>query len=172
MAMMLVPAAVRIVGCGRWSMGDDQAGLVVADRLREKDLPRTVVVRDEAPGSELATELTPDIGLLIIVDAAPADERHPPGSSARLDYRRQPDLLLPKARGSTHALSVDAGLELAEALGLLPKDVWVYAIFGKHFERHLGLSPAAEAGIAPLVARIERDVRQWLVARPSAKPTT
>ncbi len=172
MAMIPVTAAVRIVGCGRWSMGDDQAGLVVADRLLEKDLPRTVVVRDEAPGSELATGLSPDIGLLIIVDAAPADEKHPPGSSAHFDYRKQPDLLLPKACGSTHALSVDMGLELAETLGLLPKDVWIYAIFGKRFERGLGLSPATEAGIAPLVARIERDVRQWLVARPSATSTT
>ena len=169
--MIPVPAAVRIVGCGWWSMGDDQAGLVVADRLREKNLPRTEVVRDEAPGSELATELSAGIGLLIIVDSAPADDQHPPGASVRLDYRKDRDLLLPKARGSTHALSVDLGLELAETLGLLPKDVWIYAIFGRHFERRLGLSPATEAGIAPLVARIERDVRQWLVARPSATST-
>jgi Ni,Fe-hydrogenase maturation factor len=27
---------VRIVGCGRWSMGDDQAGLVAADMLRRR----------------------------------------------------------------------------------------------------------------------------------------
>lgn len=158
---------VRIVGCGRWSMGDDQVGLVVAERLREWGIPRAVVVLDEAPGSELASGLGEGVKLLVIVDAAGADEHHPAGSSERIDYRERPEILAARSRGDTHSFSVDAGLELAETLGLLPDDVWIYAIFGTIFDRRLGMCPATEAGIAPLVQRIHRDVTRWLVAHPS-----
>ena len=156
---------VRILGCGRWSMGDDQAGLVVADRLLERNIPHSVIARDEAPGSEIAGGLSKGVRLLLIVDAARADEQHPPGTAEWIDYRAHPDMLIARASGDTHSISVNTGLQLAETLGLLPDEVWVYAIFGTHFHRRMGMSPATEAGISPLVQRIERDVRRWLVAR-------
>ena len=109
-------ARVRIVGCGRQLMGDDQAGLLVADRLRDSDLLHTTVVCDEAPGSELAVGLDEAVELLIVVDAAPADATHAPGSFVRIDYRAHPERLINSARGDTHSLSVAHGLELAGAL--------------------------------------------------------
>ena len=52
-------------------MGDDQAGLGVAQYLRGLRLPEATVVCDESPGSELAVGLDESVELLVVVDAAP-----------------------------------------------------------------------------------------------------
>ena len=156
--------AVRIVGCGRWSMGDDRAGLAAADLLQQRALPRTVVELDEAPGGNLATESLEGVELLIVVDAARADERHPAGTLLRFDYRDGPPISAPQRQGNTHGLSVDTGLELADALGVLPPHVWIYAIFSDDFDRKMVMGEAIESGVVRLADRIERDVRDWLGA--------
>ena len=158
-------ARVRIVGCGRQLMGDDQAGLGVAQYLRGLHLPDTIVVCDESPGSELAVGLEGAVGLLIVVDAAPAGAAHKPGSFVRLDYRAHPEKFISSARGDTHSLSVAQGLKLAETLGLLPESVWVYALFGVRFERTDELTGAVGAAIEVLAERVAQDVREWLAQR-------
>jgi len=159
--MAAVPP-VQIVGCGRWSMGDDQAGLVIADRLRRRKIPNAAIVGSEAPGTELPAGLSEAVRLLVIIDAAVADERHLPGTFECIRYGGQPEVIASRSRGDTHSLSVDTGLRLAAALELLPKDTWIYAIFGTNFDRCLDLGPEIDAGIEPVTQRIERDVRQWL----------
>lgn len=161
----MVPATVRIVGCGRWSMGDDQAGLVVASCLTELGLPDTLVVGDETPGCGLVPEQADGTELLVLVDAAPADDAHPAGSFARIDYRKYAELLAEGTKGCTHTLGVSAGLRLAGELGVLPGHVWIYVLFGTRFERHLELSAAVREGVEPVVERIELDVKRWLCAR-------
>ncbi len=152
-------------------MGDDLAGLAVADGLLERHLPDTVIARTETPGSELASGLDGTIGLLIVVDAAAADVSHPSGSFERIDYHEHPDALTERAQGGTHGLGVCSGLQLADALGQLPKDVWVYAVFGSSFERRLKLGVPVARGIETVIDRIERDVRCWLHARRDANPS-
>ncbi len=159
-----MPPPIRIVGCGRRSMGDDQAGLLVAERLWQMHLPRAEVVVDEAPGSELAGGLSEEVELLVVVDAALADAVHAAGSFERIDYRSNPQIIKSRTRADTHSLSVATGLELAETLGLLPKTVWVYAIFGKDFTRRLDLCPETAAGIEPLAERIKSDLGNWPAA--------
>lgn len=156
---------VRIVGCGRWAMSDDQAGLIVAERLRRHPLPDTTIIQTESPLTEFVDEAGEPVELLIVIDAAQADEGHPPGTVSRLDYRERADVLIPKSRTNTHALSVDAGLELADALGLLPACVWLYVIFGEAFDRGANVSrPVAEA-LDRLERRIADDVGKWLESR-------
>ncbi|MBU0717362.1 MAG: hydrogenase maturation protease [Planctomycetes bacterium] len=156
-----MPGSVRIVGCGRSSLGDDRAGLVVAERLLGLGMPDTVVTGDEVPGAAFMMEQDKDVGLLIVVDAAPADDSRPAGSFARIDYRQHPDMLGARSQGSTHTLDVEVGLRLADSLGALPGQVWIYVIFGTQFDRGLELTPAVENGIAPFVERIAADVRSW-----------
>jgi len=169
---MAAEPPVRIVGCGRWSMGDDQAGLAVADRLRHRAIPNVAVVGSEAPGTELPAGLGEAVELLVLIDAAVADERHPPGTSERIRDRGQLKLAATGPHRNTHSLNVDTGLRLAAALGTLPKDTWIYAIFGSNFDRCLELSPEVEAGIEPLTRRIEHEVRQWLATHASGWRTT
>jgi len=146
-------------------MGDDQAGLGVAQYLRGLHLPQTIVVCDESPGSELAVGLDEAVELLIVVDAAPADATHASGSFVRIDYRAHPERLISSARADTHSLSVAQGLKLAETLGLLPESVWVYALFGTRFERTDELTGAVGAAIEVLGQRIGQDVKEWLGQR-------
>ena len=157
-------ALVRIVGCGRWSMGDDQAGLVAAERLRRRGLPQTRVVLDESPGSGLADLNGDNAELLIVIDAARADGRHRAGSLTRIDYGASPPRLRAKAPCGTHTLGVEAGLELARTLGVLPGNVWIYVIFGREFDRGLEMGQAVRGGVARLVERIENDVRVFVGA--------
>jgi hydrogenase maturation protease len=159
--------SVRIVGCGRSAMTDDRAGLVAAQQLLKRNLPCVEVVATEAPTAELADERLAEVGLLVVVDAAEADDRHPVGSNARFDYQERPEGLRRRAQTDTHGISVDAGLALAASLGILPPAVWIYVLFGQCFDRGLEMG-AAGAGIGALVDRIERDVRAWTESRPDS----
>jgi hydrogenase maturation protease len=145
-------------------MGDDRAGLATAELLRQRGLPRTVVELDEAPGGNLATESPEGVELLIVIDAARADERHPRGTLGRFDYRKGPPIAAPERQGNTHGLSVDTGLELADTLGVLPKHVWIYVLFGDEFDRKMDAGGAIDSGVVRLADRIERDVREFLGA--------
>ena len=150
-------------------MGDDQLGLAVAGLLQQRNLPDTVVTLDENPGIGLVGESEEAAKLLIIVDAAVADERRPIGSSVRIDYAQQTNVLArePKAGAcvNPHTLGVEAGLELAAAMDALPPDVWIYAIFGESFERNLAVTDQAADGIERLADTIERDVLAWTAKR-------
>jgi hydrogenase maturation protease len=145
-------------------MADDQAGLVAVQHLAERQVPGVEVVATETPATVLADESLSEVDLLVVVDAAAADDRHPVGSTARFDYHERPEALRRRAHMDTHGLSVDAGLALAASLKRLPKTVWIYVLFGQCFDRGLEMGAAA-AGMGALVDRIEREVRSWLESR-------
>ena len=157
---------VRVVGCGRWSMGDDRAGLIVAERLRESCAGRASIVASEDPVDALTDPAVAATDLLIVIDASPASPNHPPGAFQRIDYRTMRERIGKGLRSDTHSLSVGTALELAEALGLLPPRVWIYVIFGMDFERELELSQRVAAGADELAEQIERDLRKLTAACP------
>jgi len=155
----------RIIGCGRWSMGNDQAGLLVARRLHERGLPDAVIDLSEQPAIDLAAESHAEAELLIVVDTARADDVHPIGTFVRFDYREGPRLLDAVQRLDSHSLGVAAGLELAERLGMLPPQVWIYVLFCGAFERRLTLDAALDECVAAVAAAIERDLVAWRARR-------
>lgn len=149
---------IRIVGCGRWLMQDDQAGLLVAQRLLEQHIPYAVVETTETPATAFAeTEMAAD-SLLIIVDAARAGARHPPGTTKKVEYRSRVRESPAELFVDTHSPSLLSGLLLGDALGNLPRRVWLYVIFGEHFERGHALSPEVRGSIEKLLKEIEADV--------------
>jgi len=160
-----VNTPVRIVGCGRWAMGDDQAGLLAAEGLRDASLPDASVTLEEAPGAGLADESLGEVELLIVIDAARADCRHPAGSFRRVDHRACGLGISTVSGIDTHTLGVTGGLDLAAALGVLPSQVWIYVIFGQSFDRCLTASAAVGWAVPRLVRRIKRDVARWVEAR-------
>lgn len=152
---------IRILGCGHWSMTDDQAGLVTATLLAERHLPDTDVSWEECPGTALAPEELEGVELLVVIDATPADERHRCGAIDRIDYRDRQQLLRLRRAMDTHSIDLVSGLKMAEALQVLPRDVWIYVIFGKEFHRSLSVSSDVAEGIKQLADRIAQDVVQW-----------
>ncbi|MCB9853576.1 MAG: hydrogenase maturation protease [Phycisphaerales bacterium] len=143
----------RVVGCGRWFRRDDQVGLLVVQTLNAMGSLPAGIAATEAPGAELADQFD-DCDRLILVDAAAADQTHPPGSWQVIDYRRDPGRLRPRRSDSTHTLSVDAALRLAGELGMLPPSVSIYAIAVADTRQGDELSPAVRAVVPRIAASI------------------
>jgi hydrogenase maturation protease len=77
----------------------------------------------------------------------------------RLEAHRRP---LPASlrHASTHSFGPAEAVELARALGRLPPTVIVYAVEGHRFVPGGRLSPAVEAAIPQVVARIREDLQR------------
>ncbi|MGA2793089.1 MAG: hydrogenase maturation protease [Roseiarcus sp.] len=139
-----------IIGLGNPDRGDDAAGRAVAARLKAR-VPRDMRVIE--CGGE-ATALLARLGEadeVILVDAAISGAA--PGTVERFEAHEAP---LPAARFgmSTHGFGLAEAIELARALGQLPRRCVVYAIEGRSFALGDPLSPDVEAAVGTVVARI------------------
>lgn len=161
-------APVLVVGCGRSHRRDDQIGLRVAELLSADPPEHARVLASEAPGTDILTEIA-DARLLVVVDAAAPEDCVAPGEWTRLALARanlpRSESLFAELRtsgaSSTHALSVADALKVGERLGVLPPEVWVYAVAGGDFGYGDDLSERVRRSIEDVAARIRRDVREW-----------
>ena len=129
---------MQIIGCGNSERGDDGAGLLVVERLRELGIEALGVTTRTCPGeaTELLSAWRSDDDLIVVdavVTGAPVGTVHrwdgiPPAASS--------------ASASTHGLGVIQALRLAHVLGCVPKLLEVYGIEGKRFES--GSPPSSE----------------------------
>lgn len=160
---------VLVVGVGNLDRGDDGVGRVVARRLRAL-APRGLVVR-EADGA--ATELLDAFegwGRVVVVDACASGAA--PGTWTCFDAVAAP-LPASLARASTHGWGVAEAVELARALGRLPRSLVVVAIEGRTFEPGAALSPAVQAAARHLAEALGAGVTPSLTplgARAGAAP--
>lgn len=147
-----------VIGVGNEDRGDDAVGLLIASRLKQyagKDLE---IIEWRGDGIELL-EASKDADTVIILDAAFSGAE--PGTIHRIDAAAQP---MPTGflRYSTHAFSVAEAIELARALGELPRRLIVYGIEGERFDVNGALSAAVEKAareVETLVLReLERDL--------------
>ncbi|UCG15760.1 MAG: hydrogenase maturation protease [Phycisphaerales bacterium] len=159
---------VRVIGCGRRFRGDDQAGLLVAQAVEAMELPGTQVATTEAPCADLFDTFCAE-DLLVVVDAAQARNGLRPGTVTRIDYRKSPERLAARCRTNTHTLSIDAALELGRELGLLPSDVWVYAVGAEDFDFGDEVSESVANGVLEAARRIRRDIEAWLRRKELAR---
>jgi hydrogenase maturation protease len=160
------------VGCGRSFRRDDQVGLRVARLLARDPPPRTVVESSEGAGTDaIAGDSRAD--LLIVVDAAAAGDDIEPGRVERIVLCPSDSLEGPHLRpwsshrgeDSTHVIGVRAALELSATLGLLPDEVWVYAVAGRDFGYGRRLSPAVERAVRGVALRVRGDIVAWRARR-------
>lgn len=157
------PDRACIVGCGRWLRRDDQIGLRIVEHLAQGGVPGTRLLATESPCADLLSCLD-GVELLVVVDAARSDNGHPEGDWRRIEYRgaersrirRRPRSL------NVHQLSVDAALELADRMELLPKEVWVYAVAVRDVDYGEDMSPAVARVTDALADEIRSDVAAWL----------
>ncbi|MCG8409065.1 MAG: hydrogenase maturation protease [Phycisphaerales bacterium] len=150
---------VCIIGCGRWLRRDDQVGLFVAQRL-EHDAVDAEIVFTEAPGTEIAHHLE-NCRLLIAIDAAEPDERHPPGTWQRIDYREESHRIRLRSRTTTHTMSIDIALKMSQALDVLPETVWVYAVAIANADYGEALTPDVGRAVSDVSEAIRLDVARW-----------
>jgi hydrogenase maturation protease len=149
-----------VVGLGNAFRGDDGAGLLAAERLRERlaaGAPAGLVEVHQHEGEcDTLLELWRGAPSTIVLDAARTGA--PPGTITRFDVSERP---LGKALGSGgagHLVDLAGAIELARALGRLPSRTIVLALEGERFELGTQLSPAVATGVAELVEAAAREL--------------
>lgn len=132
-----------VIGVGNAWRGDDAAGLEVARRVGG--------VRHAGDCTRLLDEWDADDDVLVI-DAACSGA--PAGTIHRFDAIRAalPAELL---AASTHAFGVPDAVELARALGRLPRRLVVYGIEGERWRAGEGLSAAVSRAVDALAAELQ-----------------
>ncbi len=160
----MTPPRIRIVGCGRPDVGDDAAGLLIAERLR-KSLPPEVEVRTDAAGGANLVHWCNNVEVLILADAALATDDFPTGQWRRFAFPADRDRVQAVAFPGTHTLGVVQGLELAYTLDRLPEEVLLYAVAGARFELGAAISPAVKSSVTAVADQLVVEVTRRLSAR-------
>ena len=141
---------ILIIGLGNPDRGDDAAGRAVAARLKAR-LPRDMRVTESGGEATALLARFCEADEVILIDAAMSGAA--PGTVERFEAHQTP---LPAARFgmSTHGFGLAEAIELARALGQLPRRCVVYAIEGRSFAIGDPLSPEVEAAVEAVVAHI------------------
>lgn len=146
-----VERPILVVGLGSVDRGDDAAGPVVARAVAALELPGVEVVEHEDPTDLL--ELWSGRHTVVVVDAVRSGAE--PGTLHILKTGPNGARLVPGAawagKGGTHAFGLPAAVDLARALGRLPREVFVVGIEAGRFDHGSPLSPPVAAAVAPAV---------------------
>jgi hydrogenase maturation protease len=135
-----------VIGVGNAYRGDDGAGLAVVERLRGRVPDGVEVVGFEQEPTRLM-DAWDGADAVVVVDAVASGGE--PGTLHRFDASA--DAVPARVfRSSTHAFGVGDAVEIARALGTLPRRVLVYGIEGADFDAREGLSPRVEAAVGRL----------------------
>jgi hydrogenase maturation protease len=147
-----------ILAVGDALRSDDGAGAQVLERLRQSpQLPSTVQLLDAGTEGLGLTLALGETNRAIIVDVAELGLR--PGSWRRLTGARL-DLAACAPGSSTHSAGLAEALTLAEALGLLPEELVLYAIQPLDLSLHEGLSVPVARAVPQVASAILEEVRR------------
>jgi hydrogenase maturation protease len=144
-----------VIGVGNALRGDDAVGPAVAGVVAAR-VPEgvSVSVCEAEPSRLLDAFGAADVAVL--VDAVSTGAAL--GTVHRFDLGETP---VPPGRlrsSSTHALGIGEVVELARALGRLPRRTVVYGIEGSEFTAGEGLSPPVAAAVERAAAAVLREV--------------
>lgn len=156
---------LRVVAIGSPWASDDAAAHHVAAGLK-RAFERAPAASDCCPRPEFIALRQPDVKLLdimarcdilILIDAVHTGAA--PGTVHCLEW--QPGLLLSRGveRASSHGLSVDEVLRLAETLGLRPARVLLWGIEAASTAPGEGLSPQVAAALPAIRTQLEHRLR-------------
>jgi hydrogenase maturation protease len=154
-----VVGPVVVIGVGNEYRRDDGVGPRVLELLGRPDERGGQDERGGLGGARLAgcdgeparlIGLWEGAGLAIVVDAVRGDR---PGRVHELDLDH-----VGRHRGSpsSHALGLEAAVELAAALERLPGRLVIVAVEGGDFDLGTGLSPPVAAALPAVAARVRR----------------
>lgn len=144
-----------VIGIGHPDRGDDAAGRVAAARLRAGNPAGMIIIETDGEAGKLV-DLLAEADDVIIVDAGLSGAE--PGTIHRFDAVATP-LPRPMFAMSSHAIGLVESIELARALGALPRSCAVFAIEAERFDLGAGLSPRVAAAVDAVCARILDEIR-------------
>ncbi|MFN0123186.1 MAG: hydrogenase maturation protease [Blastocatellia bacterium] len=145
-----IQPAIVIIGVGNEYRCDDAAGVTVARRLKEINLPGVSVIEASGEGAALM-EAWKEAEAVILIDAVQSGAEA--GTIHRLDAHAQ---TIPAAffHYSTHAFSVAEAIELARTLRQLPPRLILYGIEGENFAAGTELSAKIQRAAEEVARRI------------------
>jgi hydrogenase maturation protease len=150
-----------VVGLGSPDQGDDAVGLEIARAIEALCLPGVRTAIHEDPTALL--HLWEGIDVVVVVDAVMTGR--PPGAISVIEVGAgkpplPPDAWAATGRGGTHAFGLATAVELARALGRLPRRVTVVGVEAASFAQGSALSPEVAASVddaVAIVAAVARD---------------
>jgi hydrogenase maturation protease len=145
------PPRVAIIAVGNPLRGDDGATLVAAQHLRAYGLPVSVIGEDVLGLVDALAGADAAVLLDTVRTGAAA------GTIVRVELTGE-DPLEHAGATSTHALGLGEAVELARALGGLPRRVVVYGVEGARFDAGEELSPPVRAAIEPFAVAVASEV--------------
>jgi hydrogenase maturation protease len=144
--------SLLILGIGNRFRADDGAGPVVAERLRVLRFPAG---EHSGEGAGLI-DAWDGQGRVIVADATQSGT--PPGTIRRLDAMEQ-RLETGLFRYSSHLFGLAEAVEMARALGRLPRDLVIWGIEGGEWGFGESLTPAVDQAADEVVRRIAAEIR-------------
>ena len=140
-------------------LSDDGVGLLIAERLREQELPEGVEVMQSEAGGLRLLEIVRGFARVIIIDAlrSPAESGRQPGEVVRYEAK---DFKGGHRYGSAHSIGLDTVLALGHKLAYdMPDEVTVYAIEAVDVETFgEELSPPVAAAAEKVIALVRKEV--------------
>jgi hydrogenase maturation protease len=145
---------VVVIGVGNALRGDDGVGPAVAERVRA-EIPAgvEVTVCEEEPTRLIEAFGGADVA--VVVDAVSTGAA--PGTLHRFDASDAP-VPSRELRSSTHALGIGETLELARALGRLPRRTIVFGVEGSDFVARDGLTAPVAGAVGRASAAVVEEV--------------
>jgi hydrogenase maturation protease len=154
---------VVVIGVGNRFRGDDGAGLEVARRLSDCGVGAQIeVLAHEGEGVGLL-DLWDGADAAVLIDCMRSGA--PAGTLRRIDMIAQA-VPVPLRGSSSHATGVAEAIELARALGRLPRMVIVYGVEGASFETGAELSKGVADAIDPACQAVRREALALLALPP------
>jgi hydrogenase maturation protease len=151
--------SLKVIGVGNEWRGDDAAGLLVARRLKEDQLPEVEIA--ESRGTVTAVrEAWKDAAGVIVVDAVVSGGC--PGAIYRFNAHGAGVPVELSRSPSSHGWGVAEALALGQLFKELPPWLIIYGIEGKNFGPGQEVSQEVEVAIPELVRRIKREIQEWL----------
>lgn len=147
-----------VIGVGNRMRGDDAAGVLAAELLRPRVPHGVEVVSCNEEPSRLM-EAWDGAESVLLVDTVSSGAR--PGTLHCFDAGEE-GVPARTFRSSTHAIGIADTIELARALGRLPRRVRVYGIEAGGYETGSALTPAVESAVTFLVKDILADLKKEL----------
>jgi hydrogenase maturation protease len=145
---------IVVIGVGNEYRRDDRAGLAVAERLlRAAPSGVSVLTCPQEPSRLIDALEGADAAFVVDACSSGAD----PGTLQRFDAA-EGEIPARAFRSSTHAFGVGEAIELARALGKLPRQTVVYGIEGEDFSAGEGLSPRVSAAVDLTAAELLREL--------------
>lgn len=152
---------ILVLALGNPLRGDDGVGSAVLECLGETAVspPNITLIDGGTPGLETALTLQ-GYDKVIVIDAA--NIRANPGVWRRFSLSDVSLVQQANMNGTLHDAGLAEALALAEALGILPPEIILYAIQPESVDWEIGLSEAVQRAIPTICQQIEAELA-WVV---------